>query len=138
MNNTPNHIFDVTGKKGQAMRGFLDMDTKEIVIYDDLKGKELFRIGGGGQGGQVKPTKKQLTTLTFVINNGGSTKQTATLFGANFDPLVQPLGISVIIKEIENQVNNSHNYLRKDILANNKLQIVGFSYLVASLIISFK
>ncbi len=130
MNNV-NYVFDVVGKKGQAMRGFLDMETQEIVIYDDLKGKELFRIGGQGQSNQLsKPsTKKKLTTLTFVISNGSDKKQTATLFASNLEPLIQPLGISVIIKEIENQVFNSHNYLRRDILAN-KLKIVGFSYFV--------
>lgn len=129
MTNSVGHIFDVT-KKGQAMRGFLDVESQEIVIYDDLKGKELFRIGGNGQSKSAKPkTKKKLNTLTFVICNGSNEKKTATLFASNLEPLIQPLGVSVIIKEIENRVFNSHNYLRRDILSN-KLKIEGFSYFV--------
>jgi len=113
------------------MRGFLDVKTQEIVIYDDSKGKELFRIGGQGQQRQVaKPiTKTKLNTLTFVICNGSTEKQTATLFASNLEPLIQPLGVSVIIKEIEKQAFNTHNYLRRDILSN-KLKVVGFSYFV--------
>lgn len=125
-------IFDVIGEKGQSQRGFLDMETQEIVIYDDKLGKELFRIGNNGQNNNItrpNASNQRLTTLTFVITNGSDTKQTATLFAANFEPLIQPLGISVIIKEIEQSVFNSHNYLRRDILSN-KLKIRGFTYIV--------
>ncbi len=79
--------------------------------------------------GPKQSTKKKLTTLTFVITNGSNSRQTATLFGSNLEPLIQPLGISVVIQEIENHVFNSHNYLRRDILSN-KLKIVGFTYFV--------
>jgi hypothetical protein len=126
-----NYIFDVVGERERPMRGFLDTETQEIVIYDDSKGKELFRIGGQGQQRTKSPsaTKSKLTTLTFVICNGGKTKQTATLFASNLEPLIQPLGVSVVIKEIEKQVFNTHNYLRRDILSK-KIKIVGFSYFV--------
>ena len=131
MSNKLNYIFDIVGEKGRPMRGFLDMETQEVVIYDDSRGKELFRIGGQGQNNQLvkRATKKKLSTLTFIISNGSAKKETATLFASNLEPLIQPLGVSVIIKEIENQVFNSHNYLRRDILSN-KLKIVGFSYFV--------
>lgn len=123
-----NYIFDVVGKRGQAMRGFLDIDSKEIVIYDDKLGKEMFRIGGNVNN-KPTDTKKKLTTLTFVISNGSDTKQTATLFGANLEPLIQPLGITVSIREIQGSVFNSHNYIRRDILSN-KLSIKGLTYIV--------
>lgn len=124
------YIFDVVGKKGESRRGFLDVDTKEIVIYDDKLGRELFRIGGNGNNqSSSSNTKKKLTTLTFVICNGSDRKQTATLFGANLEPLIQPLGVTVAIKEIEGSVFNSHNYIRRDILSN-KLNIKGFTYIV--------
>ena len=124
-----NYIFDVVGDKKQQMRGFLDMDSQEIVIYDDSKGKELFRIGGQQQTTSKSKVSSEKGTLTFEINNASNVKQTATLFGANLDPLVQPLGVTVVIKEIQDSVFNSHNYIRKDILSK-KLQVTGLTYVV--------
>jgi len=128
--NKLNYIFDVDNKAGKPMRGFLDTETQQIVIYDDSQGKELFRIGGEGQNVQgVSQTKKKLTTVTFVIRNMSANKETATLFASNIEPLVQPLGVTVTIKGLDKYVSNSHNYLRRDILSK-KLKIVGLNCLV--------
>lgn len=121
-----NHIFNIDGKHA---RGFLDMDTKEIVVYDDSSGKELFRIGGPQDSfsGNLEEDKGY---LTFSIQNNTNQLQNAILFAANREPLIQPPGVVVTIEEIQNTIFDSHNYLRRDILSN-PIELTSLKYIVS-------
>lgn len=124
-----NHIFDVKANSGnQHLRGFLDIKSKEIIIYDDYNGKELFRIGNNNySGGSSVEEKYEKAIISLEIRNSTNSVQTATLFAANREPLIQPMGVTVIVKEIQSEIFNSHNYLRRSILSN-PIRIHGMKY----------
>lgn len=124
-----NHIFDVKANSGnQHLRGFLDIKSKEIVIYDDYNGKELFRIGNNGHSQSANVEEKyEKAIISLEIRNATNSVQTATLFAANREPLIQPMGVTVIVKEIQGEIFNSHNYLRRSILSS-PIRIHGMKY----------
>ena len=129
-----NHIFDVKpNNANQHIRGFLDIKSKEIVIYDDKNGKELFRIGNNSPSviGYEPQEQYEEAIISLEITNSCNELKTATLFASNREPLIQPLGITVIVKEIQSTIFDSHNYLRRDILAN-PIKLRGMRYYVSN------
>ena len=133
MNTNYNYLFDVKpSKEGQALRGFLDVNSKEIVIYDDNKGGELFRIGNNKNGvsnNVIQEPEYEKGKITLTVKNATSVKQTAILFAANREPLIQPLGITVTVNELKGTYFDSHNYLRRDILSHS-IKILNLRYVV--------
>lgn len=132
--NNHNHIFDVKGNhRNQHLRGFLDTNSKEIVIFDDYNGKELFRIGNNNSSTTEYEPQEQYekAVISLEIRNSCHSKKTAILFSANREPLIQPLGVTVIVKEIQNTIFDSHNYLRREILTN-PLKLHGMRYYVSN------
>ena len=128
--NKHNHIFNVDGKH---LRGFLDIKSKEIVIFDDFNGKELFRIGNNHPSiAQHEPQEQyEKAIISLEVRNATNTRQTAILFASNREPLIQPLGITVRVKEIQNTIFDSHNYLRRDILTS-PIKLRGMKYFVSN------
>ena len=129
--NNYNHIFNVEAKhRNGHLSGLLDVQSKEIVIYDDYNGKELFRIGNQQTVASQIEEQYEEVTISIQVRNLTDTAQTAILFAANREPFYQPVGVTVIVQEIQSVIFESHNYLRRDILVN-PIKLQGMKYYVS-------
>src|SRR3989344_8413712 len=86
----------------------------------NTKNESHYFMQGGEEQCNSNLIEKLNRTLTLRIRNASATlTQSALVFAADREPIVQPLGVTVTVEELNGIMPSTHNYLRRDLLVKN-------------------